>query len=288
MIGGPASRSLARKVARRLGGKFIDSKVRTFPDGENKVTITGVPRGDAVVIQSTHPPVDSNLIQLLSLISKAKKTASRVTAIVPYLCYMRQDIEFLPGEMVTSKVVARMLQAAGADRVITVDIHSTIAMNYFDVQIKNTSAVPDIASCFKKLKLKNPIVVAPDLFWSNKAKELADALNTGYMALNKQRDRKTGKLRIIQKKKADLSNRDVILLDDMISTGNSMVKAARYVRAQKCARIFAACTHALLVDDAEANLRAAGISEIVSTNTVSGTTNRIDVSRAIADSYLDL
>lgn len=284
VIGGPASGNLAKRIANKLDAKFIESSLRPFPDGENKVTIMGKPRGKVIVVQSTPPPVDSNLVQLLSLVSKAQKTASQVTAVVPYLCYMRQDMEFLTGEIVTSQMVAKLLKAAGATRVITVDIHSKLAMNYFEIPIRNTSAVPKLASYFRKTRLKKPMVVAPDLFWSSKAKEFARILDTEYIALNKQRDRKTGKLKILQKKKIDLLGRDIILVDDMISTGISMVKAAQYVRAQNCGRIFAACTHALLVDDAETNLKDAGIVKLVSTNTILNKASQIDVSDILAQS----
>ncbi|MEM3172602.1 MAG: ribose-phosphate diphosphokinase, partial [Candidatus Nitrosotenuis sp.] len=185
---------------------------------------------------------------------------------------------FLPGEIVTSQLIAKLLKSAGASSVITVDIHSNIAMNYFEIPIKNTSAVPKLALFFKKKRLRMPLIVAPDLFWSDKAREFAQILDAEHMALNKQRNRKTGKLKIIQKKKMDLSGRDVILVDDMISTGTSMMKAAQYVKSQNCARIFAACTHALLVDGAEEKLRTAGIVAITSANTISHRTNEIDVS----------
>jgi len=284
VVGGPASGSVARKIAKNLDCHYIGTKLRLFPDGEGKLTLDGAPRGCAIVVQSTHPPVDSNLVHLLSLVSKAKKTSSKVVAIVPYLCYMRQDMEFLRGEVVTSRLVATMLKAAGAAGVVTVDIHSSIAMKYFEIPIRNTSAVPHLAEYFKKLRLTRPLVVAPDLFWSKRAEEFAGMLGADHTALNKQRDRRTGSLRMLQKKAGDFSGRDVILLDDMVSSGASMVLAAEYAKSQGCARLFAACTHPVLAGSAEKDMKKAGIKTIVSSNSIPHKSNRVDVSGVLADS----
>lgn len=283
VIGGPASSQLAKKIAKRLYAKYLESKLRVFPDGESKLTINGTPRkGKIVVVQSTPPPVDTNMLHALSLISKAKKWSSQVVAIIPYLGYMRQDMEFLKGEVVTSRLVADLLGSVGASKIITVDIHSKLALNYFDVKLLNLSATEKLASYIKKINLQNPLVVAPDLFWSNPARHLAGLLGTQHTALNKQRDRKTGKLRIMPSKKQDLEGRDVILFDDMISTGGSIIAAATYLKNQNCGHIYAACTHALLVDNAENRIKKAGVKKIISTNTISAKTSVVDVSGVIS------
>ena len=123
IIGGKASEDLARKIATKLKGKYLKSELRIFPDGESKITISGKPKnGKIVVVQSTYPPVDSNLIQALSLVSKARRYSSQVYAAIPYLGYARQDKEFLPGEVITMSLVANMFKAAGATKVIVVEI----------------------------------------------------------------------------------------------------------------------------------------------------------------------
>lgn len=286
VIGGSASPTLAKNLANRLDANYIKSNVQIFPDGENKVTIGGKPTGKTIVVQSTHPPVDSNFIQALSLISKARKTSSQVIAVIPYLCYMRQDKEFLPGEIVTSNVVAKMLKAVGASKIVVMDMHSQLTIKYFDMPIRNISAVPKLASFFKKMKLKNPLVVAPDLFWAPQAKQFAKILDTESTALNKQRNRKTGELEIKKSQKRDLEGRDVILVDDMISTGGSIVKATEYLKEQNCGNIYAACTHALLVGNAEKKIKNAGVLKIISTNTIPGKTNAVDISDILAE-YLN-
>lgn len=285
VIGGPASQGLARKIAKRLDAKYIEVGVRTFADGESKLTLPVKPRGKAIVVNSTHPPTDSNLIQTFSLISQAQKHAS-VIAIIPYLGYLRQDIEFLPGEVVTSKVVARSLSAVGASKIITIDAHSEIALGYFDIPTRNVSAIPKLALHCKKLHLSNPLVVAPDFFWSANAKKFADMLSTESIALNKQRDRKTGKLYIMPTKIMDLKDRDIILVDDMISTGNSMIKAARYLKRQNCGKIFACCTHGILVNDAQKRMHHAGIKKIICTNTIPSKNSLVDISDVLASAVL--
>ena len=284
VIGGPASQSLAKNLANKLDANYIKADVRIFPDGENKITIRGKPIGKSIVVQSVYPPIDSNFIQALSLISKVKETSSQVFAVIPYLCYMRQDKEFLPGEIVTSAVIAKMLKAVGVNKIVTVDIHSKLAIKYFDVPLKNVSAIPKLASFFKKMKLKDPLVVAPDLFWAPQARQFAKILGTESVAINKQRDRKTGELEIRQPQKKNFEGRDIILVDDMISTGGSIVKATEYLKRQNCGRIYAACTHALLVGNAEKKIRDAGVLKIISANTIPGKTNAVDVSDILAKS----
>lgn len=283
VIGGPASSDIAGKIAKRLGANYIQSQTRVFPDGESKITIPSKPKGQIVIVNSTYPPTDSNLVQTFSLIHKLRQNASQVIAIIPYLGYMRQDIEFLPGEIVTSAVVAKALSTCGASKIITADIHSKLALNYFDIPVQNVSAVPKLALYFKKMKLRKPLVVSPDLFWSNRAKEFASTLDTNSIALNKQRDRKTGKLKIIPSKKMDLLGRDIILVDDMISTGNSVIQAAKYLQNRNCGRIFACCTHGILVNDAEKRAKQAGIKKIICTNTIPNRNSLVDISDILAD-----
>jgi ribose-phosphate pyrophosphokinase len=283
VIGGEASKELARKLARKLEATYIDTKLRTFPDGENKITLSARPRKNRIVIvQSTYPPVNSNLIQCLSLITKARQFSSNVIAVIPYMGYARQDREFLPGEIVSMQVIAKLLKAAGAIKVIVVDIHSMLGLKHFKISAKNVSAVPELVKFFKKLKLKTPLVVSPDLGGKKRAKEFANILNSDYIALKKQRDRKTGKIKIVSTDLNQVIGKDIILVDDMISSGGSIIKATEFLKKQKCKRVFVACTHALLVRDAEKKIRKAGVSKIVSTNTIPGTTSRVDVSNIIA------
>ena len=282
VICGKASEDLGRKLARKIKANLVKSEVRVFPDGESKITLKGnISKRKSIVVQSIYPPVDTNLIQALSLISKAKENSSEVIVVVPYMGYARQDREFLPGEIVTMKVMAKLFKGAGASKLIVVDIHSLIGLKFFTIKSKNVSAVPDLAGYFKKMSLKNPLVVSPDQGGKERAMEFAKEMGIEFIALEKKRDRKTGKVQI-KTKKADVTGRDLILVDDMISTGGSIVNATKFLKKEKCNRVFVACTHALLMNNAEKKIKKSGVTKIISANTIPGNTSIVDVSNAIA------
>jgi ribose-phosphate pyrophosphokinase len=282
VIGGKASSDLAKKLAKRLKADFVSSELRVFPDGESKITISKKPkRGKIIVVNSTYPPVDSNLIQTLSLISKARQSGQVIT-VIPYMGYARQDREFLPGEIITLSVIAKLLAASGASKIVVVDIHSKLGLKHFKIPIKNISAISVLVNYFKRLKLKDPLVVSPDLGGTARAKEFARFYGTKYIALKKQRDRKTGKVKIVSSNLDVARGRDLVLVDDMISTGGSIIKATEFLKKQKCGKVFVACTHALLMDNAEKKIKNAGVSRIISANTIPGNTSVVDVSGVIA------
>ena len=282
VIGGNASKDLAKRIARRLKAKYVDVDTRTFPDGESKITFRhNLKKSVVLIVQSTYPPVDTNLLQILSIISEVKKISSKIYAVIPYMGYARQDRQFLNGEITTMSVVAKMLQAAGAKKAIVVDIHSKTALRHFKIPTENVSAIPELAKYLKKLKLKNPIVVSPDTGGSLRAKKFADILKSDFITLKKSRNRKTGKVSI-RSTKADVNGKDLIIVDDIISTGGSVVKATQFLKKQKCKRVFVVCTHGLLVGDAEKNIKKAGVTQIISTNTIPRSISKVDVSGVIA------
>ena len=242
VIAGNASKDLAKRIARRLKATYVETQTKIFPDGESKISFGRIPKqGIILVVQSTYPPVDTNLLQMLSIISQARKASSKIYAIIPYMGYARQDRQFLSGEVVTMSIVAKMLQAAGAKKAFVVDIHSKIALDHFKIPIENVSAIPELAKYFKKIKLKNPLVISPDIGGSSRAKKFAGLLNTDFITLKKSRDRKTGKVQITSSK-VDVHGRDLILVDDIISTGSSIIKATQFLKKQKCKRVFC-CMH---------------------------------------------
>lgn len=284
VIGGGASKDLAKRLARKLKAVYIKTETKIFPDGESKVTLQKIPKKSVIlVVQSTYPPVDTNLLQTLSIISQVRKVSSRTFAIMPYMGYARQDKQFLNGEVITMSAVAKMLQSVGAKKVIVVDIHSNIALNHFKIPTENVSAIPELAKYFKKLNLKNPLVVSPDMGGYSRSKKFASLLKTDFIVLKKHRDRKTGRVNI-QTAKVDVQGKDLILVDDIISTGGSIIKAAQFLKKQKCKRVFVACTHGLLVEGAEKKIRKAGVSRIISTNTIPGNTSKVDISGILAKS----
>jgi len=282
VIAGKSSEDVARKLARKIKANFVKSQVRVFADGESKITLSGeISKKKSIVVQSIYPPVDTNLIQALSLISKAKETSSEVIAVIPYMGYARQDREFLPGEIVTMKVLGKLFKGAGASKIIAVDIHSIIGFKHFSIKTKNVSAIPELVRYFKKSSLNNPLVVSPDQGGKERAKEFAKELGLEFIALEKKRDRKTGKVQIKTKNLDEVANRDLILIDDMISTGGSIVKATQFLKKQKCKKVYVACTHALFMNDAEKRIRKAGVTKIISTNTIPSKTSIVDISNII-------
>jgi ribose-phosphate pyrophosphokinase len=286
VIGGNASKDLAKRIARRLKAPYVETQTKIFPDGESKITLGHISKNSIIlVVQSTYPPVDTNLLQALSIISQARKISSRIYAIIPYMGYARQDKQFLSGEVVTMSVVSKMLQVAGAKKVFVVDIHSKTALNHFKIPSENISAIPELAKYFKKLKLKNSLVVSPDIGGSLRAKKFASLLDTGFITLKKSRNRNTGKVRVMSSK-VDVHGKNLILVDDIISTGSSIIKATQFLKKQKCKRIFVACTHGLFVGDAERKIKKAGVSQIISTNTIPRSTSKVDISAVIADMIL--
>jgi len=284
VVAGSASKDLGKRIARRLKAPYVEAKTRVFPDGESKITFGRIPKNSIVlVVQSTYPPVDTNLLQALSIISQVRKVSSKIYAIIPYMGYARQDRQFLSGEVVTMSIIARMIQVAGAKKVVAVDIHSKTALNHFKIPKENVSAIPELAKYFKKMKLKNALVVSPDMGGSLRAKKFASLLNIDFIALKKSRNRNTGKVQI-HSSKADVRGKDLILVDDIISTGGSIIKAAQFLKRQKCKRLFVACTHGLFVEDAEKKIKKAGVSQIISTNTIPRSTSKVDVSGIIVES----
>jgi len=287
IISGKSSENIAKELSKKIKGNLVKSEIRVFPDGESKITLIGkLSKKKSIVVQSIYPPVDTNLVQALSLITKAKENSSEVIAVIPYMGYARQDREFLPGEVVTMKVLGKLFKGAGASKIIVVDIHSLIGFKHFSIKTKNVTAIPDLVKYFKKLSLKNPLVISPDQGGKERAKEFAKEFNSNYIALDKKRDKKTGKVKIITKKTCEVENRDLILVDDMISTGGSIIKAAQFLKKQKCKKIYVACTHALLMNDAEEKIKKAGVTNIISTNTIPGKTSKVDISEIIAKAIM--
>ena len=287
VISGSSSEDLAKKVAKKLRANLIKSQLKIFPDGESKITLNEKPqKNKIIVIQSTYPPVDEKLIQTLAIISKAKEYGTEVIVVIPYMGYARQDREFLPGEVITMKVIANLFKSVGTSKIIVVDIHSLLGLKYFKIKTKNVSAIPDLAKYISKLKLKNPLVVSPDKGGKDRAKEFAKILNMEYIFLDKERNRKTGKVKIKSTNFDQIAGRDLILVDDMISTGGSIIKATEFLKKQKCNRVFVACTHALLRNDAENKIKKAGVTKIISTNTIPGNTSLVDISGTIVKAII--
>lgn len=282
VIAGPASTDLAEKIAKRLGAQLVAAELRIFSDGESKIKM-GRSGKDCVIVQSTYPPTDTHLMQALMMARKCADDGARdICAVIPYLAYARQDRAFLDGEVVSIALVAKLLESAGARHVVTMDIHSQLAMSHF-ASIQNVSSIPLLADYAAKMKLDRPVAVSPDAGGAGRAIEFAKRLKTDAVALKKSRDRTTGEVTVDEKLDIDVSGRDAILVDDMISSGGSIVKAAELLCKKGAGKVYAMCAHALLIGDAAQRIKAAGVHDIISTNSVPGEYARVDLSPAIAE-----
>jgi ribose-phosphate pyrophosphokinase len=281
VVAGPGSFDLANNIAKRLGAQLTVASLRIFSDGESNIKLSKVGK-NCVIVQSTHPPTDTHLIQLLMIAKKCTDDgAQHVCAVIPYLGYARQDRAFLEGEVVSIDLVAKLFETVGVEHIITVDIHSQLAMSYF-ASIQNVSSVPLLANYASKMKLRNPIAVSPDAGGTNRAKEFARLLDIDVIVLKKSRHRVTGEVTIDEKLHMDLSKRDAIVIDDIISSGGSIIKSAEVLDKKGVGRIYAMCAHALLIRDAAQKIKSAGVQDIISTNSVPGEYSKVELSPEIA------
>jgi ribose-phosphate pyrophosphokinase len=281
IVTGPGSFDLANNIAKRLGAQLVAATLRIFSDGESSIKLGKVGK-NCVILQSTNPPADTHLIQLLMMAKKCTDDGAQdICAVVPYLGYARQDRAFLEGEVVSIGLVAKLFETVGLKHIITVDIHSQLAMSYF-ASIQNLSSVRLLADYASKMKLRDAIAVSPDAGGTNRAKEFARHLDIDVVALKKYRHRITGEVTVDESLDRDISKRDAILIDDIISSGDSIIKAAEVLNKKGVGKIYAMCAHALLIGDAAQKIKSAGVEDIISTNSVPGDYSKVDLSPEIA------
>jgi len=285
IVAGPSSVDLATKVANSLEANLLSVDFRVFKDGETKINMSKPVGKNCVLIQSTYPPTDRHLLQALMMLKKCSEGSSGdILAVVPYMAYSRQDREFLEGEVVSMAVVARLFECVGTRKLITVDIHSPTSLSYFSIDVRNLSAINLLAKyAITNLKTSRPVVVSPDKGGANRAREFARLLQTDMLTLSKRRDMYSTEVFVDkQKLNLDIAGRDVIILDDMISTGESIVKASRFLIEANPNNIYAMCTHAVMIENAIEKIEAAGVKEIISTNSIPRSIGKVDLSPVIS------
>jgi ribose-phosphate pyrophosphokinase len=278
IILGPASADLGRQIAQTLKAETVPVAFKNFPDGENYLRLEGQMQDDDVaIVQTTSPPQDSRLIQLALMADSARRNgAKRITAIVPYLAYARQDRVFLQGESISAETVARMLKAAGLDQLITVNVHEAKVFAHFPFPARNASAIPLLADYFVKKGYAKAFVLSPDKGAIHIAEEARKTLGGECGYLEKNRDRYTGQVRI-ESKTLDVKKKTVIIFDDIISSGGTIVAAAKILKELDPQRICVACVHPLLIGEAERLILKAGVEEIVGTNSVPSNVSKVSL-----------
>ncbi len=283
VLPGPASQDLGRKVANILKSEIVSVLFKTFPDGESYLRLDGeIQDQEVAIVQTTGPPQDVHVMQLLLLIDAAKDLgAEKVIAVAPYLAYARQDKRFLLGEAISIETLIKLIEASGTDRFLTVNTHEEGVLKRFKIPAKNLSAMTLLAEHFKEKGLAGAFSLAPDIGALELASEAARVLNGGCGWLRKERDRMTGEV-YVKEKRFNIDGRDVIVFDDIISTGGTTAAAVKMLRRQGARRVYAACAHALLVGEARRKIMQCGAEEIVGTDCVPGPVSVVSVAPLIA------
>jgi ribose-phosphate pyrophosphokinase len=281
---GPASQNLGKKIAETLSANVVPVNLKTFPDGEYCLRFdSDLKNEEVVVVQSTGPPQDVNILQLLMMVDAAKDLgAEKVTAVVPYTAFARQDKRFLPGEAVSMATVIKLIEACGTDRFLTVNIHAKNILKLFTIPTDNISAISLLAEHFKNRGLDGAFSLSPDKGAIGLAEEANRVLGGGCGWLSKERDRFTGEIQM-EKKSFNVKDRDVIVFDDIISTGGTINKAVKMLKAQDARGVYAACVHPLLIGDAEKKILESGAEEIVGTDSIPSSLRTVSLAPVIAE-----
>lgn len=285
VLPGPSSNKLGASIATCLNVDPINVELRTFSDGESKIRINAnLVNKKCIVVQSTFPPVDSHYLQMFMMLSYCINSgAATVIPVVPYMGYARQDRSFLQGEVVTMALIAKLFECFHIKDLVTIDIHSSTALSCFNLNVFNMSSIPLLANYAKaNFNLNAPIIISPDEGGANRAKVFSEILETSYLSLIKKRDRQTGNITIDEDLHEDIRDRDIILLDDMISSGGTIMKAVDILRKNNCGRIFVMCVHALSEEKSLNAIRETGIQDLISTNSIPRSCSKIDLSNEIA------
>jgi ribose-phosphate pyrophosphokinase len=268
IFAGNANRPLSEEICRYLRIPLGAATVSTFSDGEIMVAIEENVRGmDVFVIQSCSDPVNKHIMELLILCDALKRSsARRITAVIPYYGYGRQDRKEQPRVPVTAKLVADLITAAGANKVVCMDLHAGQIQGFFNIPVDNLYATPVILDYVQKLGLKDLVVVSPDAGGVLRARAFAKRLNAGLAIIDKRREgpNQTKIMNII----GEVAGKDVFLLDDMIDTAGTIVQGAQACAEAKARRILTGCTHAVLSGPAIDRLNGSKLDEVVVTNTI--------------------
>jgi len=285
IVGGPAANSVDEKLAEITRYRLVKIVHKVFPDGESYVRYPVSVKGeDIVIVQSLYAPQDKHFLELLLMIDAALVLgAERVIAVVPYLAYSRQDRMFLEGEAVSVRTILKTLRNLGTYAFVTVDIHKEYSLKHFGERAYNVTAMEEIAKHIKKQfpDIENPLVLSPDKGALIHASRVAKILNSEYDYLEKERDRVTGEIRV-KPKELSVNGRDVIIVDDIISTGGTIALATTSVLKQGARRVIVGCTHPLLIGNAREKLRKAGINYLVATDTIPSEYSKVTVAPVIA------
>ncbi len=269
LFSGNANRPLAEGIAQHLHMRLGDADVSRFSDGEVYVQINENVRGqDVFVVQPTCPPVNDHLMELLVMIDAFKRaSARRITAVLPYYGYGRQDRKVMPRVPITAKLVADLITTAGCQRVLAVDLHAGQIQGFFDIPVDHLFAAPPvIVDYLAKRDLKDPVLVSPDAGGVERARAIAKRLNAGLAIIDKRRDGPN--VAVFMYLIGDVKDKDVVVIDDMIDTAGTLIQAVEAVKREGARRVLACAVHGVLSGPAIKRIESSALEEVVITNSV--------------------
>ena len=265
---GNAHKELAADIAKELGVPLGDAEVGRFSDGEISVNINETVRGvDAFIIQTTCSPVNGNIMELLIMIDAFKRaSAGRITAVIPYYGYARQDRKAKARDPITAKLVANLITAAGADRVLTMDLHAAQIQGYFDIPLDHLHGGPILAEHFKKKNIQDLVVVSPDLGSVGRARTFAEQLDAPLAIIDKRRPK--ANVSEVMNIIGEVKDKNVILIDDMIDTAGTLVNGAEALKKFGAKEVYSCCTHPVLSGPAIDRIEKSVLKEVVVLDTL--------------------
>jgi len=290
IIGGSASQALASEVAKELNDKLCTVETRKFPDGERYFRIKdNIPCDEKVcVIQSTGYPQDENMMELFFILDTLSDMGvEEITVISPYLGYSRQERRFKDYECISAKATSRLIQSMNVKSLISINLHEESICDLYDIPVYNLSAMPAIADYISNMGFDDkPVILAPDKGAQNFAKEIAEILDTDYDYLEKVR--LSPEVVETKTKNISVDNRAVVIIDDIISTGGTIVNAIEILKNQGATSVNVFCVHPVLVNDAVLKINAAGADTLKATNTLNNEVAVISVAKTLADKIRQL
>jgi len=269
LLTGNSNKPLSKKIAKYLKSTLINSSIRKFSDGEIYIEINENIRGNSIyIIQSISSPANDNLMELLLCIDALKRSSAKnITAVIPYFGYARQDRKVAPRTSISAKLVSNLITKAGADRVVTVDLHAGQIQGFFDIPVDNLFSTPIFARHAKKnIKGKNIICVAPDVGGTERARALGKTLNVGLAIVDKRRP-KPGQSKVMNVI-GNVKDKTCIIVDDIIDSGGTIVNAAKALKVRGAKDVYVYITHGVLTGDAVDKIKKSVIKNLVITDTI--------------------
>ena len=269
LLTGNSNKVLSKNIAKYLKTKLVNSSIRKFADGEIYIEINENIRGNSIfIVQSISSPANDNLMELLLCIDALKRSSAKnITAVIPYFGYARQDRKVVPRTSISAKLVSNLITQAGADRVVTVDLHAGQIQGFFDIPVDNLFSTPIFARhARKKIKSKKIICVAPDVGGTERARALGKLLNVGLAIVDKRRP-KPGQSEVMNII-GDVKGQTCILVDDIIDSGGTIVNAAKALKSRGAKDVYVYITHGVLSGDAIKKIKSSVITNLVITDTI--------------------